>query len=90
MIWSLAKLSAPQPPSRTKTARLSSWGDWLGAGGLLPHKREWRHFAEARAFVCILGLKSAAEWREYCKSGQKPDDIPDTPERVYGHKWKRG
>jgi hypothetical protein len=40
--------------------------------------------------VCILGLKSAAEWREYCKSGQKPDDIPDTPERVYGHKWKRG
>ena len=50
-----------------------------GSGGI---------FAEARAFVCTLGLKSTAEWREYCKSGQKPDDTPATPEKVYGDKWK--
>ena len=26
-----------------------------------------------------LGLKSAREWREYCKSGKKPADIPAEP-----------
>lgn len=45
-------------------------------------------FAEARAFVCILGLKSAAEWREYCRSGFWPDDLPAAPDAVYGNKWK--
>jgi hypothetical protein len=40
-------------------------------------------FAKARAFVHTLGLKSPDEWREYCKSGHKPDDIPADPRSVY-------
>ena len=38
--------------------------------------RQYRSFKKARAFVRSLGLKSVAEWRDYCKSGKKPDDIP--------------
>ena len=30
-----------------------------------------------------LGLKSADEWRAYCKSGKKPDDIPADPNQTY-------
>ena len=29
-----------------------------------------------------LGLKSGAEWKAYCKSGKKPDDIPTAPSHV--------
>ncbi len=43
----------------------------------------WRPFAEARAFVRELELKSHAEWVTYCKSGKKPSDIPAYPLGVY-------
>ncbi len=35
-----------------------------------------------------LKLKSQTHWREYCKSGKKPDNIPANPGRTYGKKWK--
>ena len=50
--------------------------------------RQRKPYREARAFVRSLGLKTNAEWSEYCRSGQKPDDIPATPERVYSKKWR--
>ena len=34
-------------------------------------------------FVRGLGLKSSTEWREYCKSGKKPADIPTNANSVY-------
>ena len=49
------------------------WGDWLGTGTDRDRLREYRSFKEARAFVRGLGLKSGAEWSDYCKSGKKPD-----------------
>jgi len=27
-------------------------------------------------------------WREYCKSGEKPDDVPSNPDEVYKESWK--
>jgi hypothetical protein len=54
---------------------------------MAPKGATWRSFAEARAFVRALGLKSRGEWRAYCHSGQKPADIPSTPERAYRTEW---
>ena len=45
--------------------------------------RQYRSFKKARAYVHRLGLKSRTEWREYCKSGKKPADIPANPNRTY-------
>jgi hypothetical protein len=42
-----------------------------------------RSFEDARAFVRGLKLKSQVEWRTYCRSGKKPDDIPTVPSTVY-------
>jgi hypothetical protein len=52
-------------------------GDWLGTGTIATYLREYRSFKEARAFARSLKLKSGAEWLEYCRSGEKPADIPD-------------
>jgi hypothetical protein len=57
------------------------WGDWLGGGG--SRRGNWRTFEEARAFARSLGLKSARDWRAYCGSGKKPDDIPSNPHKTY-------
>jgi hypothetical protein len=53
--------------------------------GLDRRERRYRSFKKARAFVRGLGLKSAGEWRDYIKSGIKPDDIPAAPHRVYAN-----
>ena len=45
-------------------------------------------FEEARDFVHKLGLKTELEWRKYCKSGNKPENIPSTANGVYYKNWR--
>jgi len=46
-------------------------------------------FIEAKKIVHTLKLKSGREWREFCKSGKKPFEIPANPALVYKNKgWK--
>jgi Phage-integrase repeat unit len=58
-------------------------GDWLGTGTVASHLLQFRSFKSARGFARRLGLKSLSEWRDYCKSGKKPADIPSTPDQTY-------
>jgi superfamily II DNA or RNA helicase len=76
------------PASPENTYKDSGWTgirDWLGTkpgfDGYLP-------FKEARRFVHALKLRSTAEWFEYCKSGEKPDNIPTAPRGPYRKHWK--
>lgn len=66
------------------------YGDFLGTGNIATYLREYRPFEEAREFARSLGLKSETEWRKYCTSGEKPDDIPSAPSRVYADKGWAG
>ena len=50
--------------------------------------KEFRDFESAREFARSLNLKNNVEWREYLKSGDKPDDIPSNPWRSY-KEWKK-
>ena len=59
------------------------WGDFLGTGNFTTQNRVFRPFKEAREFVRSLGLKNNREWKEYCKSGNKPEDIPSAPWNTY-------
>ncbi len=55
--------------------------DWLGTGRR--PAGPWRPFERARAFAHRLKVKSEHDWRKYCKSGKKPDDIPSQPDSRY-------
>jgi superfamily II DNA or RNA helicase len=46
-------------------------------------KREFLVFDEAKKFIQGLNLKNQKEWREYCKSDRKPNNIPANPNTVY-------
>jgi hypothetical protein len=39
------------------------------------------------AFLRGLGLKSGTGWKDYCKSGKKPADIPAKPDNGYVEKF---
>jgi len=75
----------PANPQGTYAAEFQGYGDWLGTGR---RSVPWKPFEEAREFVQGLGLKSGSEWRDYCKSGTKPNDIPSAPNQVYGSEFK--
>jgi len=62
---------------------LAGGGDWLGTGTIASFLRQYRSFDEARTFARNLGLKSQKEWKDYCRSGEKPDDIPSKPDNGY-------
>src|SRR5262249_44851868 len=71
---------------RYAKAGWKNWGDWLGTGRIDDQIREYRPLAPYHAFFRSIGLKS---WRKYCKSGNKPFDIPTNPQQTYaGRGWK--
>ena len=59
------------------------WGDWLGTDTIKPGSQKYQNFKVARKFVHELKLKNSAEWFTYCKSNNKPKDIPVHPDRIY-------
>lgn len=66
----------------------SGWGDWLGTGTKANNKKQYRPFNEGRDYVHTLNLKSVNEWKEYCRSGSRPYDLPANPAKTYfGNGW---
>ncbi len=61
-------------------------GDWLGTGYIASQDRKYRSYNEARKFVRSLKFKNFEQWKEYTKSGKKPDDIPANPYQTYENK----
>jgi hypothetical protein len=78
----------PTTPNETYKKEWISWGDYLGTGNIAHRYRQYRSFEDARKFVQALRLKSYKDWTEYCKSGNKPQDIPASPYVTYKNEWK--
>jgi hypothetical protein len=75
-------------PSKTYKKDWKGWGDFLGTGTVAPFNREFKSFKEARVFAHSLQLKGQEEWEGYCKSKERPIDIPSDPPRAYKDEWK--
>jgi len=64
-------------------------GDFIGTDRISNQNRKYRSYKEARRFARNLKLKNCEEWEEYCKSGDRPIDIPSNPNRTYRNDgWK--
>jgi hypothetical protein len=63
-----------------------SWGEFLGTGMISTRQKEFRLYEEAKEFVHTLKLKTIKDWYNYCKSGNKPEDIPSSPNATYKNK----
>jgi hypothetical protein len=79
-------MDIPSTPERTYKNEWRGLGDWLGTGTIATQNRKYSSFREAKKFVNSLNLKSMKYWREYCKSGDKPDNIPNNPWYLYKNK----
>lgn len=74
----------PASPKTVYADHWRGWGDWLGTGNVAPFEKKFRPFTEARAFARALGLHTGADWDRWCRiPGNRPADIPASPETVY-------
>ena len=78
----------PTEPWNTYKKDYTRWGDFLGTGTIANHDKTYRSFESTREFARSLGLKSVREWEKYCKSGNKPDDVPSSPANNYKKDFK--
>jgi hypothetical protein len=78
----------PSSPIHVYKKEYVDLGNWLGTGIAATRKKQFCSFTEAREFVRGLGLKNRKEWIDYCKSGDKPNDIPVKPWKTY-KEWKK-
>ena len=78
----------PSNPQKVYEKEWSGWGNWTGTRYVANALRKYRSYSEAKSFVQKLGLKNQKEWKAYCKSGNKPDDIPANPWNVY-KEWNK-
>lgn len=62
--------------------------DWFGITKVTNINKTFRTFNEAREYVHGLKLKNNAEWRDFCKSDNRPFDIPSNPNVYYKSEWK--
>jgi hypothetical protein len=74
------------PVSPGTVYKNSGWigmGDWLGTGFVAHKLKEFLSFEIAKKKVVKLRLKGLQDWRHYCISGEKPNNIPSNPEKIY-------
>lgn len=84
LFYKSGKLSENIPinPKNVYTSKWNGWDDWLGN-----FDRDYLPFGEAKKEVGKLLFEYSSEWKEYCKSGNKPKNIPAKPDLIYKDKW---
>jgi hypothetical protein len=79
----------PRDPPTVYKKEWKGWADWLRDGKKITRKSKFLPFIPARKIARGIKISGQKEWNEkYCKSGNKPDDIPASPQSVYKKEWK--
>ena len=77
-------VTVPSRPDRTyKDGGWQGWGHWLGTGNQATQAKQFLPFAEALTVARSLNLANRFEWRQWCKEGMCPPNVPSTPQRTY-------
>jgi len=88
--WGKYSKSGKRPldiPSNPRDAyKNSGWidnYDWLGTIKNHLKPSEYRSYEDAKKFLHPMNFKNVEEWTQFCKSGNKPKDIPNSPRKIY-------
>ena len=64
-------------------------GHWLGTGNTRTPK-QFLPFKEALMHARSLKLETKREWRQWCKSSERPANMPAGPDHIYAHDGWQG
>lgn len=74
------------PRNADRTYKNQGWrgyGDWLGNNKVANQDKVFITYLVAKEYVKSLKLNSQKDWKDYCKSGNKPENIPSNPSTQY-------
>ena len=84
--------SNPRAVYRQEGWQWQGYGHWLGTGNL--HSKAFLPFKRALVYARTLKLKTSKtplkDWREWCKSGARPANVPPIPHKTYKHEGWQG
>lgn len=60
-----------------------SYGDWLGTKKIATQNMVFLPFEDAKKFIHSLNFQSIKDWKKFCKSKEKPTNIPIEVHKVY-------
>jgi superfamily II DNA or RNA helicase len=80
----------PSKPYDAYPEQWQGWGHFLGTNTVATYNIQYRKLELALDFVHKLKFTNRKQWENYCKSGEKPNDIPTAFDRVYGKKISTG
>ena len=87
--WSLSgerPENIPSNPNRVYRDQWEGWGSFLGTGRV--HKKNFMSYERARDLVRSLGITTRVQFQEWSLSGERPENIPSNPNRVYRDQWE--
>ena len=66
------------------------WEGWEEFAGIVIAKvgSDWRTYAKTKELAQEKGIKSKTQWRKWCKTDDRPLDIPFQPEDIYKDEWE--
>lgn len=76
----------PKRPDRAYAKEWKGWGYYLGNYNEpvpIYKRKKFRKYEDAKTYAHHLGFTSVTQWHAFCKSGDKPDDIPARPDIHY-------
>ena len=76
----------PLHPAKYYKNEWTSWSDFLGGKHKVPSK--FMSFEEAVIYVRNLCIANCKEWQEYCDLGDRPKNLPHSPQKIYKEKWQ--
>jgi hypothetical protein len=74
------------PDTRYKNEGWIDFKDWLGCKTASIKCKNFISFEEARNFAHSLNLNEYRDWLLFCKSGNRPKNIPANPRNIYKDK----
>ncbi len=83
-------IDIPAGPANVYKKQWLGFGNFLGNGTIATQDRIYLDFSQARKLVRNLNIKSTTEWKIFCKSNEKPNNIPTAPDQIYKNKGWMG
>ena len=81
----------PSTPSRTyMNEGWQGYGHWLGTGTVAHKDKQFLQFMKALLYARSLNLKSEKEYRAWCKTDERPANMPSHPDVSYKHEGWQG
>ena len=77
----------PSNPNIIYKENWTGWRDFLGTGSMAYNNKEFMSFEEAKIFIQSEGIQTSTEFKEWKRSGKRPDNFPSAPEQTYKEEW---